>query len=340
MTTTFGLFSQQKPLCIGEPYDKPKKKRNKDDELVILKSFVTSPQKKGQTVSNWGGGAMKFNRLYDGEVHVEESKRRRRQKMEAKKKQIAEKAFRPGNPSKKQSSSGDYYGSFCPKPYPSMGDGKWDKSTKPRRNREEKEDDGLPTKPIYTSPSKIGHYGAPGTLMGNNKITYKPEGSDDDVLAMRRKLRIEHQEKIGERKPFSPMVGGRDARGGPGKVYEEDEACLPRKADQNEGKTRKQIMYDDKITDKKPFVPGNPPKKGNKGYFGHHNADGSHTNFPPHMPEDMDDVRIGRAKKRFEAIPEKLRERPPLKPSSTPKTYAVHSVVKKGIYSANLHKKK
>ena len=31
-------------------------------------------------------------------------------KWKQKKKQIAEKAFRPGNPSKKQASSGDYYG--------------------------------------------------------------------------------------------------------------------------------------------------------------------------------------------------------------------------------------
>ena len=339
MTSTFGLFSQAKPLCIGEPYDKPKKIRKKDEELVILKSFVTSPQKKGQTVSNWGGGPMKFNRLYDGEVHVEESKRRRRQKMEAKKKQIAEKAFRPGNPSKKQASSGDYYGTFCVKPYVSMGDGKWENSTKPTRNREEKEDDGLPTKPVYTSPAKTGHYGAPGTLIGKNKITYMPQGSDDDAMAKMRQLRLDHEAKIGERKPFSPMVGGKDARGGPGKVYAEDEKCLPRKPDPNEGKTRKQIMYDAKLSDKKPFIPGNPSKKGNSGYFGHDNADGSHTNFPPHIPDDSDDVRIGRAKAKFEAIPEKLRERPPLKPSSTPKSYAVHSVVKKGIYSSNIGKK-
>ena len=98
-------------------------------------------------------------------------------------------------------------------------------------------------------------------------------------------------------------------------------------------------MYDEKLSDKKPFIPGNPSKKGNNGYFGHDNADGSHTNFPPHIPDDADDVRIGRAQAKFEAIPEKLRERPPLKPSSTPKSYAIHSVVKKGIYSSNISKK-
>ena len=136
MTTSFGLFSQQNH-CALESLDKPKKIRKKDEELVIL-ILCDLASEKGQTVSNWGGGPMKFNRLYDGEVHVEESNRRRRQKMEAKKKQIAEKAFRPGNPSKKQASSGDYYGTFCVKPYVSMGDGKWENSTKPVRRRRKK----------------------------------------------------------------------------------------------------------------------------------------------------------------------------------------------------------
>ena len=86
-----------------------------------------------------------------------------------------------------------------------------------------------------------------------NKITYMPQGSDDDAMAKMRQLRLDHEAKIGERKPFSPMVGGKDARGGPGKVYAEDEKCLPRKPDPNEGKSRKQIMYDAKLSDKKPF---------------------------------------------------------------------------------------
>lgn len=57
------------------------------------------------------------------------------------------------------------------------------------------------------------------------------------------------------------MVGGRDVRGGPGKVYAEDEACLPRKPDPNEGKTRKQIMYDDKVSDKKTVCSRQSPQK-------------------------------------------------------------------------------
>ena len=284
---------------------------------------------------------MKFNRLYEGEVHVEENKRRRQQKIAAKKKQIAEKAFKPGNPSKRQSSSGDYYGSFCQKPYKSMGDGKWDLSTKPKRKTEEDNDDGMPTRPIYTSPSKKGHYGAPGTLVGKNKITYIPEGSDGEKKKSR-EARLYHNEKVGDRKPFSPMVGG-DARGGPGKVYMADEQCLPREPDPNEGKTRKEIMFDAKYSgddDKKPFIPGNPPKRGLSGYFGHVAEDGSKTNFPPHIPEDQDDVTINGAKERYEAIPEKLRDRGSFKPSSTPKSYAIHSVVKKGVYASTVMRKK
>jgi hypothetical protein len=335
-TNSFGLFSAPTPLCVGEPFDKPKKKHVKGEESVTLRSFVTSPQKKGQVCSNWGDGPMIYNRLYDGEVHVEENKTRRRAKIAAKAKHVSERPFKPGNPTKKQASSGDYYGTFCPQPYESKGDGKWDLSTKPTRNKEEKEDDGLPTRPVYTSPSKKGHYGAPGTLVGTNKITYVNHGEGIDGVETKRKIRLAHEAKIGERKPFSQMVGTKDRSND---VYAADDACLPIKPDPFEGKSRKQVMYDDKLTDKKSFVPGNPPKKGLAGYFGIASPDGGYTKFPLHVAEDLDAATINGANEREEAIPEKLRDRPSFKPSSTPKKYAIASVVKKGIYSAKLGKK-
>ena len=121
-----------------------------------------------------------------------------------------------------------------------------------------------------------------------------------------------------------------------------DEKCLPPEADPNEGKTRKEIFYDSKYNDdqKKPFVPGNPSKKGLSGYFGHVTADGSKINFPEHIPEDHDAKTINGAKERYEAIPEKLRDRAVFMPSSTPKSYAVHSVVKKGLHSSTIARKK
>ena len=55
MPNNFGLFSAATPLCVGEPYDKPKKVRVKGEETVTIRSFVTSPQKKGSLRSSSAG---------------------------------------------------------------------------------------------------------------------------------------------------------------------------------------------------------------------------------------------------------------------------------------------
>lgn len=100
-----GVFSYVKPVSVGDkdgpnPYGELGQSAKVIHQISGVRQFVTSPQKKGQTAGNFGGGPRKFERLYEGEVYRNPQEVRVKDKLKAKEKNINERGFIPSSPGK------------------------------------------------------------------------------------------------------------------------------------------------------------------------------------------------------------------------------------------------
>jgi hypothetical protein len=130
-----GLFSAPISNGVGDPYKDPSK-------------FGTHGSSKG--VRQFGistGLPGSYNRLYEGENHVDYAKVLARERLKGKEKFLLPTGFRYASPLKKSGSLGDYYGTFT-KPIPHLPDG-----TGGTRGRREPIKEFEPKK-IYTQPLK------------------------------------------------------------------------------------------------------------------------------------------------------------------------------------------
>lgn len=148
---------------------------------------------------------------------------------------------------------------------------------------------------------------------------------------------------MGDRKAFRATVASRgdplDAANqfGVSGVYALDEKCLPPKPDPEFGKTRKQLVDERKVAEpEKPFVQSSPGKKGPYATLSPYPARSVEEYDPKKIQDAQKPSRLMPASKRTQGLPEKLRDRPAFKPSSSGKSGVTRSIAHARIHAASI----
>jgi len=150
-----GVFSEPGYTTIGQGPESPKAGKGGREQGSQM---ITAVSKKGKT---WKGCYFsKPGRLFEGDEYMTWGEIQRRNRNETNKKLVGGTPWRPSNPSKKQSGSGDFYGTCSGKvPYIC---GKPEDKLK-REDVQEKPAN------ITTNPAKKGSFGTFGTVLGYRK---------------------------------------------------------------------------------------------------------------------------------------------------------------------------
>jgi hypothetical protein len=320
-------FSNPTPLCIGDPYKGDDIKRVKADDIDMddlknrTKNMITSPGKPGQTISTFSSMPFEYPRLFEGEEWVSKGQVNARNRLLAKKKQVSEIAFKPSSSTKNHACTGDYMGTFS-KPWENLPTGMYDKV---ERRRPTAEEEDAPRSGFYTSPSKKGR--GPDMLMGSNRFTYMVGDSDDLFKEIRKKNRMEHDEKIGERRAFRATVFTRNSTSssnGFDNVYAEDDKCIGISTDPLANVPAKELMEAKQLKEEQQLLERRPFKPAKMKILGGLNP------HPAWIPEG--ERRPGYKKPN---LPENLQDRRAFKPTSVPRSGPTSSVAKRGIYKVS-----
>lgn len=319
----------------GDVYDdKPEPPRGR---IKGVRQFQTAPSKAGLGGS-WGERYVKVDRLYEGEEQTPLYKVRAKQKMQEKEKWLVSTGFRPSSPPKKQTGPGTFDGAFGepqnlgPADTPAKGD--------------------IPSRPepvlknFITATPKRGGFGVAGTTIAKPPV-YIPDPYDAPRLAQQKATLDESVRLKQFGKPFvsTCQAAGRmtlDTRehsstGAP-LVYATKEAALPRRTfrtDEMTPKERAELKEQEKGFEKA-FVPSAFPKKG-------YNA--TINTFPKRTADPYDPKKVRKAmttsralpdKERTKRLPEALKSRRPVKPSSGSKSGVTPSIARMNISRSTL----
>jgi len=329
----WGTFSNPTYISVGDPYVDPRPSKLKQSKGV--RQFQTGPS--GVAL----GKKTKFERLFAGEKYVDFYQMKLAEKRAARAKQLAAPRQFTATVATHKFVSGSYNGCFG-KMDKWMGDQEKAKAEDAPQDPDaqtetEKEKEKMHRRPIYTSPSKKGGFGVPGTLIGGH-YQWKPKPNLPDF---RKKSRLSHQAAVGERPPFNASSRPEKTtfdeyseRIAASRIYSRDAACLQVPKASDEGMTRKQAVESNRqAADKhkaseKAFMPTNPAKHGQIG-----------STFQP-FPEYMEGEYVNDKQKRANLAPARLHsraarqaqfndsfaDRKPFTPPSWPKSGPTQSV--------------
>jgi len=307
-----GYFSEPGYNTIGDKFER---ERTSADDRYLGRQMQTTVGRKGKT----GRGCYfsKPPRLFDGDYYTTWEEIQRRYRNEKSKGAIGTAPFRPANPAKKQSGTGDYYGTVG---------AKWKNLDTGLEHKLKRED--VKSKPpnIVTAPSKRGSYGTWGTFLGYRKgfkgtageYQYLPDPYDAN-----RMKQIEEIKKARgvepDRPPFRPANPPK--KGGPGYSTR----TLSKQEYRPEGpapKTvRKKADPDEPVDERPPFRPS------------HVSASGTRSSFPKYIEdpyENKEKQRVADWKKQQEMM-KKVGDRPAFVAMSWEKSERTPSVFRMNI---------
>jgi hypothetical protein len=274
------------PLLLaagGEPYDEraARKAAQFKEYGRGVRQFQTSPSKQGQSHRTLSP----FLRLFEGEPYVDRAKQLRLERLESRKRFIADKPFRLPSPPKLSASPGDYHGSFS-LPHVHLDDGRHEPRV-PRSKHSTFE-----PRQIQTCPPRSGSYGSVGTLLDPSVTSYTSEPFERPHLlhlvspllpTPNLHLTISHaharfgaqqelaasRHKIAGRPPFRssasslPAFDAQEHCGVPA-TLRVDDRCLPPIKDPLESMSPKERAESRRSR----FQPFRPPSPGKQGYDG------------------------------------------------------------------------
>mmetsp|Transcript_18337 Transcript_18337/g.19104 ORF Transcript_18337/g.19104 Transcript_18337/m.19104 type:complete len:312 (+) Transcript_18337:48-983(+) len=291
-----GLFSAPITNNIGDPYK---------DSSKIISPHGTTKGIRQFTISKGIPG--KFNRLYEGETHIEPFKILAKERLKGKEKFLLPTGFKYSSPLKKSGSLGDYHGTFS-KPIAHIPDG-----TGGTRGPREPVTEFQP-KNIFTQPPKRAS-GAQGSTpkICFTEVEYVPSPYDAALLTERELHKLE-KEKTQGRPPF--------------KVSIEDVLSKPL-SDTAEtvnlsatSPIKRPSTAESATGEHRAFRPSSPSKVGGAPY-------GTIGEYPAHLADPYDEKRIRSATQSTRLLPmssqkefleEKLKDRKSWAPSSPPKS--------------------
>lgn len=291
-----GLFSAPLTTAVMDPYVDPHKIAGRaHGNTKGMAQFGISKR----------GIPGKFNRLYEGETFVSESKQATNQRMEGRKKFLTPNGFGYSSPIKKSSSKGDFYGTFQKKAPTYLSDGTYGT----RQTKTAITESG--PKNFYTNPPRkatgLSQATTPKTLFEEYHYVTSPYNAFHETEKRAKTAGIE---KLGDKLPFK--VRGQDAlyapiKGPPGGMSGSAPTNAVRKPKPEE--------------EPKAFRPSSPSKQGGPIY-------GTFSKYPNHEPDPFDEKAIMKASMsgrllpmatQFEGMDERIAERRPWTPSSPAK---------------------
>lgn len=268
----WGTFSDPTYISVGDPYVDPRPAKLKQSKGV--RQFQTGPT--GTAL----GKKTKFARLFAGEKFVDFYQMKLAEKRQARSKQLS--APRPftATVATHKMMSGSYNGCFGEMDK-WMGDKvkEMEESEAAENNQKEEESGATQAtpqhyRPIYTSPSKKGGFGVPGTLIGK---PYQWKAAEEETNYSK-KERLDHQAAVGDRAPFNASSKPNKTtfdegseRVAASRIYSRDTACLQvPKATEADMTPKQCVEYRRRLKEKlraseKAFIPTNPPKHGQIG---------------------------------------------------------------------------
>lgn len=310
MANKYGHFSEPSYVSIGDPYVK-KVQENSRNTGLNLKAAVC------KTGLNNDALFTKFEPLYVGEKYQQSYEEKRAARQDAAKQRASEAPFKPSNPQKKSSGVGNYYGCIG---------GKVPNMKEHEAAQKKKGDYEVGPRNIVTNPSKLGTYGFRGTTLGEKgsaggavgEYSYMPSAYDAARQKEVRDLKQSIEMRVTD-KPFKPVsppkkggagVPGRTLDGKGNGVCGEYEYKI-------HGPTKKEPQEQLE----KPFRPSNPPKEG-------YNCT---MNKFPHYIEDPLDLKLKKEREARRAEMTRMDAQPKFIPSSTLKSGATASILRKNI---------
>jgi len=167
------------------------------------RQFLTCPPKKGQTADNWGPGPRVFFRLSDNDPYRTANETEGADRVKAVGRYLHPAGFKYSHPMKKSSCPGDYEGTMFSGPCEGM------KANLPeglyaKRGIKTAITELLEKRNIQTNPIKEGGFGYHNTTIGE-PAPYIVNGLSDPYdwnFNVATQERLQHYEKIGDRKPF------------------------------------------------------------------------------------------------------------------------------------------
>lgn len=270
-----GLFSPPITTAVGDPYRDPSKFSAPHGTTKGVRQFSVASGIPGT-----------FNRLYEGEVHIEPSKMLARDRLKGKEKFLLPTGFRYSSPLKKSASLGDYYGTFT-KPLPHMPDG-----TGGQRGKREPVKEFAPKK-IYTQPPKKASGSQAATpKICFTEIEYIPSPYDAAMNTEREFHRIE-KEKMNGRPPFKVSVEDPLAKS----LSEGSEASpFDQTISRRPASPKRPGTADGGDSEHRAFRPSSPSKTGSAPY-------GTIGEYPAHLADPYDEKRIRSATQSTRLLP-------------------------------------
>jgi len=286
---------------VGAPYIDPEV-RSKVHESAGKRQFLTCPPKKGQTADNWGPGPRPFLRMTDGDTYAAPGEKEGKHRVKQVARFLHPAGFKYTHPMKKSSTPGDYEGTYFTGPcagmmanlpeglYAARGTKTAITELQAKRN-------------IQTNPLVEGGFGYHNTTIGECPA-YVEGGLNDPYdwnFTVRTKERLEHYDRIGDRKPFKGMAHPVDFLDGfehtsASKILSWDDGCkmrphppeynmTPKERVERQAELRKDGVLIDGF---KPFVPSSYVKclSSNTGTF---------DPFPAWSSDPYDDIALQRS---------------------------------------------
>mmetsp|Transcript_21117 Transcript_21117/g.30529 ORF Transcript_21117/g.30529 Transcript_21117/m.30529 type:complete len:316 (+) Transcript_21117:123-1070(+) len=304
-----GLFSPPITNSVGDPYyDKAKHSLSSHGSSKGLRQFGVGKGIPG-----------KFNRLYEGETHIDNAKVLAAQRLKGRQGFLTPNGFSHPSSLKKSSSVGDYNGTFT-KPYQHMPEGRHEPRNKPREAKKE-----IAPRKIYTNPPRKATGGQASTPKIHFTETEYVASEYDAYENKERELHRTSRELMDGKPPFKVSV--EDILGKP--LSDEDKPAVSTKPFTSPISRPHTTQTAKGDGESKAFRPSSPSKAGGPLY-------GTFSEYPAHLADPYDEKKIRTAMLSTRLLPmvqqedmldEKIKDRRAWAPSSPPKAMYTRSTL-------------